>query len=63
MAACCQGDPAAPDIVGLTQATAVNRYYGWYYGKPAGIGPYLDGLRAKHPHQPLALSNMAPAAH
>ncbi len=56
MAACCQGDPAAPDIVGLTQATAVNRYYGWYYGKPAGIGPYLDGLHAKYPHQPLALS-------
>lgn len=56
LAACCRGDRAAPDVAGLAQAYAVNRYHGWYYGKPSDLGPYLDGLRGKSPALPLAVS-------
>jgi beta-galactosidase len=33
-----------------------NRYYGWYYGAPADLGPHLDELHAKRPRQPLSVT-------
>ncbi|MEL0210256.1 MAG: DUF4982 domain-containing protein, partial [Novosphingobium sp.] len=33
-----------------------NRYFGWYFGKAGDLGPHLDGLHAKRPQQPLAVT-------
>jgi beta-galactosidase len=44
---------------GLTTHTDVigyNRYYGWYYGVPGQLGPFLDAAHAAHPTRRMALS-------
>jgi beta-galactosidase len=49
------GSDASP-VVWTPQATFFNEYYGWYYQKVAGLGPWADGLHAAHPNTPIGLS-------
>jgi beta-galactosidase len=58
---CCEGRLFAanvdiPIVAPEADLSGVNRYFGWYYGAPADLGPHLDGLRAKRPGQPLSVS-------
>jgi beta-galactosidase len=58
---CCEGRLFAanvdiPIVAPEADLSGVNRYFGWYYGTPADLGPHLDGLRAKRPGQPLSVS-------
>ena len=58
---CCEGRLFAgnvdiPIIAPTTDLAGVNRYFGWYYGVPADLGPHLDGIRQKRPEQPLAVT-------
>ena len=61
IATCCEGRLFAAGIETPVTASAAdlagaNRYFGWYYGPPQGLGAHLDELRAKRPGQPLAVS-------
>lgn len=61
LATCCEARAFGNDIEIPTTAVAAdlggaNRYFGWYFGKPGDLGPHLDGLRAKRPQQPLAVT-------
>ena len=61
IATCCEGRLFADDVtVPITAPAAdlsgANRYFGWYYGAPAEVGPHLDSLRAARPGQPLSVS-------
>lgn len=61
LATCCEARAFGNDIEIPTTAVAAdlggaNRYFGWYFGKPEDLGPHLDGLRAKRPEQPLAVT-------
>lgn len=61
LATCCEGRLLAKDIEIPTTAVAAdlggaNRYFGWYFGEANDLGPHLDGLRAKRPQQPLAVT-------
>lgn len=58
---CCEGRLFAanvdiPVVAPEADLSGVNRYFGWYYGVPADLGPHLDGIRAKRPGQPLSVS-------
>lgn len=57
LANCCeerQND--VPEVGDITDAYGVNRYFGWYYGRPDQLGGHLDKLRAKHPSRPLSVT-------
>jgi beta-galactosidase len=44
---------------GLTShsdVTGYNRYYGWYYGTPEQLGPFLDAAHQAHPARRMAVS-------
>lgn len=61
LATCCEGRLFASDVaIPITAPAAdlggANRYFGWYYGEPMGLGPHLDALRAQRPSQPLAVT-------
>jgi beta-galactosidase len=61
LATCCEGRLFGQDIEIPTTAVAAdlggaNRYFGWYFGQAEDLGPHLDGLRAKRPQQPLAVT-------
>lgn len=61
LATCCEGRLFASDVSIPTTAAAAtlggaNRYFGWYFGAPADLGPHLDSLRAARPQQPLAVT-------
>ncbi len=60
LATCCEGgmfgDAYIPLVAEEVELAGANRYFGWYYGKPADLGPNLDALRAARPNQPLSLS-------
>jgi beta-galactosidase len=43
-------------IVGITDVVGYNRYYGWYMGKTADFGPFLDLARSLHPNVPMGVS-------
>lgn len=57
---CCEPPPmsipSAESLAGTTDLIGYNRYFGWYYGQPSGIGTTLDALHARHPDLPLSLS-------
>ncbi len=44
---CAATDPVDHPANWHTDLTAFNRYYGWYGGQAADIGPWLDALHAK----------------
>lgn len=58
LATCCEesGMPDVPTTVEAVDLAGANRYFGWYSKTPAELGPHLDMLRAKHPAQPLAVT-------
>ncbi len=61
LADCCEPTPqqpgkAMPDVAGISDVIGYNRYFGWYYGKVSELGPALDALHARHPHQPIGVS-------
>lgn len=39
-----------------TDVTAFNKYYGWYYGEPEHFADFFDSLHARHPDQPIGVS-------
>ncbi len=57
---CCEDSPLGiknqQALAGATDLIGYNRYYGWYYGKPAELGPALDQLHAKHPEIPMSVT-------
>jgi beta-galactosidase len=57
---CCEGrlfgDEQVPIVAPETDLSGVNRYFGWYYGKTADLGPHLDKTRATRPAQPLSVA-------
>ena len=60
LATCCERDIGPTSEVPITAIAAdlggANRYFGWYYGMPADLGPHLDDLHAKRPAQPLSVT-------
>ncbi|NLR73020.1 DUF4982 domain-containing protein [Novosphingobium sp. ERN07] len=61
IATCCEGRLFGSEIeIPITAPAAdlggANRYFGWYFGAANDLGPHLDGLRAKRPQQPLAVT-------
>ena len=61
LATCCEARAFGNDVEIPTTAVAAdlggaNRYFGWYFGKAGDLGPHLDGLHAKRPQQPLAVT-------
>lgn len=61
LATCCEGRLFSSDVsIPITAPAAdlggANRYFGWYYGEPMGLGPHLDRVRAQRPSQPLAVT-------
>lgn len=61
LATCCEARAFGSDVSIPTTAAAAdlggaNRYFGWYFGKAGDLGPHLDGLHAKRPQQPLAVT-------
>ncbi|MGW0519250.1 glycoside hydrolase family 2 TIM barrel-domain containing protein [Crossiella sp. NPDC003009] len=59
-ASCC-----VPDRAGITKHTngiGYNKYFGWYTGTFAELGPWADQLRAADPARPLALSEYGAGA-
>jgi beta-galactosidase len=58
---CCEGrlfagDVEVPTVAPAADLNGVNRYFGWYYGRPEDFGPHLDATRRKRPDQPLAVT-------
>lgn len=58
---CCEAPPmkmpgGAEQLAGTTDLIAYNRYFGWYYGKPSGLGKALDTLHERHPMLPIGVS-------
>lgn len=67
LATCCEGRlfDAGVEIPTTAEAAdlgGANRYFGWYYGVPADLGPALDALHAKRPRQPLAVTEYGAGA-
>lgn len=61
LATCCEARAFGSDVeIPITAVAAdlggANRYFGWYFGKADDLGPHLDGLHAKRPQQPLAVT-------
>ncbi|WP_339346419.1 glycoside hydrolase family 2 TIM barrel-domain containing protein [uncultured Sphingomonas sp.] len=61
LATCCEGrlfdqGTDIPTTALVADLGGANRYFGWYFGKPADLGPHLDALRAKRPDQPLSVT-------
>jgi len=60
-ATCCEGRLFAPDVTVPITASAsdvsgANRYFGWYYGTSAEVGPHLDSLRSTRPGKAVSVS-------
>lgn len=57
---CCQATPlelnGAPVLTGITDLAAFNRYFGWYWGTPDGVGEALDDLHRAYRAKPILLS-------
>ncbi len=49
-------------VVGVTDVVGYNRYFGWYSGTYADLGPMLDAAHARHPKLPLAVSEFGAGA-
>ena len=67
LADCCEDTPNVriadlPAIAGHSELIGYNRYFGWYYGKTADLGPHLDRLHAKHPAIPISVSEYGAGA-
>jgi len=45
-----------PDLHGITDAIAWNRYFGWYYKEPKDMGVFLDDLHHDFPDYSIGIS-------
>lgn len=54
-----EGDPA---LSGVADLTGWNKYFGWYEGTPADVGPWADQLHQRQPTRKLALSEYGAGA-
>ena len=45
-----------PDLHGITEVIAWNRYFGWYYKEPADMGIFLDELHRDFPDYKIGIS-------
>jgi beta-galactosidase len=63
---CCENPPvtltAAEPLAGTTDLIGYNRYFGWYYGKPAGFGAAMDTFHERHPQLPMSVSEYGAGA-
>jgi beta-galactosidase len=48
--------PGAQPLNDVTDVIGLNRYFGWYYGKPSDAARALAGMRAKYPNGAMALT-------
>jgi beta-galactosidase len=48
--------PDAQPLNDVTDVIGLNRYFGWYYGKPSDAVRALAGMRAKYPQGAMALT-------
>jgi len=46
----------------ITDAFAMNKYFGWYYGKFEDLGPFFDDLHAKQPNSKIGISEYGAGA-
>ncbi|MEI6142919.1 MAG: glycoside hydrolase family 2 TIM barrel-domain containing protein [Mariniphaga sp.] len=46
----------------ITDAIAMNKYFGWYYNKLEDFGPYFDGWHAKYPNAKIGISEYGAGA-
>jgi beta-galactosidase len=56
---CCEDAQAIKGsqiLSNVADITGYNRYFGWYYGQPAELGPTLDKFHARYPKMPVAVS-------
>ncbi len=56
---CCEDTQALKGsqvLSNVADITGYNRYFGWYYGQPAQLGPALDRFHARYPAMPVAVS-------
>lgn len=61
LATCCEARSSGPNTTvpitaAVTDLSGANRYYGWYYDQPSGLGPHLDALHNTRPTQPMAVT-------
>ncbi len=61
LATCCEARSSGPNTTvpitaAVTDLSGANRYFGWYYDKPADLGPHLDVLHHTRPAQPMAVT-------
>ncbi|WCN79573.1 glycoside hydrolase family 2 protein [Micromonospora sp. LH3U1] len=59
-ASCCVSDTGA--VNSHAEASAYNKYYGWYQGSYNDLGGYLDSLHAANPTRTIALSEYGAGA-
>ncbi len=46
----------------ITDAFAMNKYFGWYYNKVEDFGPFFDDLHAKNPNAKIGVSEYGAGA-
>ncbi|GHT19544.1 beta-galactosidase [Bacteroidia bacterium] len=46
----------------ITDVMAWNNYFGWYGGKPSGIGAWADRTHQEYPHTPIGISEYGAGA-
>jgi len=46
----------------ITDAFAMNKYFGWYYGKFEAFGSFFDDLHANHPNSKIGISEYGAGA-
>lgn len=60
LATCCEGgmfgDAEIPLVASEADLGGANRYFGWYYGKPADLASNIAALRSARPDQPLSIT-------
>jgi beta-galactosidase len=54
---CCEDAiPGSQILSNVTDVIGYNRYFGWYYGKPDELGPFLDKMHARYPKMAVGVS-------
>ncbi len=54
--------PATHPTHEVSDLLGFNAYYGWYYGAPGDLGPWIERYRRHHPRRAIALSEFGAGA-
>jgi len=54
--------PTLDMLMDIPDVLFINEYYGWYFGKPHRIGPYLEAVHNKYPEKPILVSEFGAGA-